>query len=222
MKPMLALLVFFCLLNISLSQTEKYIPKYVPSEYGQTIDSVTRFKSGTGGLYRTTNDGDSWENIYSDIKTYDLEFFSKSQGYLVTKDAVIKTTDGGKNWTNYRAIILLLGQRPENLKREGFIEVTKHCSLGNQGNTPKANLIANYPNPFNPTTKIKYEVKNPDHVLLNIFDISGRLISTLVDEQKSIGLYEVGFDGSSLTSGTYFYRLTVGDITETRKMILIK
>lgn len=221
MKQLLALLAFFCLLNNVLSQTEnKNIPKYLPSEYEQTIDSTTSFKSGRGGLYRTTDNGVSWKNIYSDIKTYNLDFFSKNVGFLVTEDAIIKTTDGGMNWENYFTINHLLGQEPRNLTKR-FAEITKN-SLGDQGNSPKANLIANYPNPFNPTTKIKYEVKNADNVSLKVFDISGRELAVLVNERKAVGIYDVNFDGNNLTSGTYFYQLTVGDVIETKKMTLIK
>lgn len=221
MKAILALIVFFCLLNNLLSQTEnKSIPKYLPSEYEQTIDSTTCFKSGRGGLFRTTDNGVSWENIFCDVKTYNLDFYSKDEGYLVTEDAVIKTTDGGKNWKNYFLINRLLGQNPKDLTKF-FAEITKH-SLGDLGNSPTANLITNYPNPFNPITRIKYEVKNPSQVLLNVFDVSGREVAVLVNERKAVGIYEVNFDGNSLTSGTYFYRLTVDEITETKKMILIK
>jgi len=217
----IVLLVFFCLLSNLQSQTEKSIP-YLPTEYKQAIDSVTAFVSGNGGLYRTTDNGLSWQNIYADIKTYDLEFFSKDLGYLVTKNAVIKTTDGGKNWENYRAIILLLGQKPEDLKREGFVEITKHSSPGSISNNSGPNLITNYPNPFNPITKIKYEIKNAGNVSLKVFDISGKEVADLVSKQQAVGTYEVSFDGSNLTSGTYFYRLQTSDFAETKKMTLIK
>lgn len=92
-------------------------------------------------------------------------------------------------------------------------------------------LAQNYPNPFNPSTTIKYEIPNDFSPLtkgglrgvsLKVFDLLGREIITLVNEFQSPGTYEVTFDGSSYASGIYFYKLTVGDFTAVKKMILIK
>jgi hypothetical protein len=91
-------------------------------------------------------------------------------------------------------------------------------------------LGQNYPNPFNPITKIKFDVPplsfpnvsigNP--VVLKVYDITGREVQTLVNESLKPGTYEVSFDGSSLNSGVYFYKLVTEGFTETKKMILIK
>jgi hypothetical protein len=92
-------------------------------------------------------------------------------------------------------------------------------------------LYQNYPNPFNPVTKIKFDIpKNGfpiktfgnDRVMLKVYDILGKEIQTLVNEQLQPGTYEVTFDGSNLPSGVYFYKLTAGDYTETKKMLMIK
>jgi hypothetical protein len=88
-------------------------------------------------------------------------------------------------------------------------------------------LYQNYPNPFNPTTIIKFEIpsdvkREMSNVRLIIFDITGREITTLVNEQLNPGTYEVTFDGSNLPSGIYFYKLTAGDFTDTKKLVLIK
>jgi len=80
----------------------------------------------------------------------------------------------------------------------------------------------NYPNPFNPTTTIKYSIPRESFVSLKIYNLTGEEIETLVDEQKSIGNYEVDFDASKLPSGLYFYRLQAGDFVDTRKMVLMK
>lgn len=101
------------------------------------------------------------------------------------------------------------------------------CSL--VGNDPVSSVIPssfklgqNYPNPFNPTTRINYSVPVSGLVKLKIFDITGRLIQTLVNEVKNPGSYLVEFNASSLSSGTYFYRLEGHNFTETKKMLLIK
>ncbi len=90
-------------------------------------------------------------------------------------------------------------------------------------------LEQNYPNPFNPSTKIKYSIPNVtlsgvegSRVILKVFDILGKEIAILVNEEKSAGNYEVKFDASKLSSGVYFYQLQAGSFIETRKMILIR
>ena len=80
----------------------------------------------------------------------------------------------------------------------------------------------NFPNPFNPTTKIKYQIHTASHVILKIFDILGKEIKTLVSEEKQAGYYNVEFDGSRLSSGVYFCRLITKDFSKTIKMLLTK
>ena len=88
---------------------------------------------------------------------------------------------------------------------------------------PKENrLFSNYPNPFNPSTIIKYELKEPIHISLKVFDSLGRLVKVLQESTQSPGRYEVEFDGSDLSSGMYFYRLTSDNFNFTKKMLLIK
>lgn len=86
----------------------------------------------------------------------------------------------------------------------------------------KFELSQNYPNPFNPSTKIKYQIATSNPVSLKIYDVLGNEVATLVNEIQSTGNYEVTFDASSLSSGTYFYRLQTGSLVESRKMILLK
>jgi hypothetical protein len=86
----------------------------------------------------------------------------------------------------------------------------------------KFELSQNYPNPFNPSTKIKYQIATTNPVSLKIYDVLGNEVATLVNEMQSTGNYEVTFDASSLSSGTYFYKLQSGSFVVTRKMILIK
>jgi hypothetical protein len=83
-------------------------------------------------------------------------------------------------------------------------------------------LFANYPNPFNPTTKIKYQIPELSFVILKVYDVLGSEIATLANEKKSVGSYEVEFDASNLPSGIYFYKLQAGDFIETKKMLLLK
>ena len=83
-------------------------------------------------------------------------------------------------------------------------------------------LQQNYPNPFNPNTKINFNLPKEGAVKLSVFDVIGREVSVLVNENLRAGIYEVNFDAANLTSGTYFYRIISGSYAETKKMILIK
>ena len=83
-------------------------------------------------------------------------------------------------------------------------------------------LDQNYPNPFNPSTSIKFTLGKAGFVSLNIYDISGRFIASLVQKDLQAGVYEATFDASRFASGTYFYKLETGSFSETKKMILLK
>ena len=86
-------------------------------------------------------------------------------------------------------------------------------------------LLQNYPNPFNPNTRIGFRVSAEELVSLKVFDVLGREISTLVNEEMKPGSYEVTFapgNGNTMASGMYYYRLQVGGITETKRMMLVK
>lgn len=83
-------------------------------------------------------------------------------------------------------------------------------------------LYQNYPNPFNPSTKIRYEIPKESFVTIKIYDVLGREVSTLVNEQKSAGYYNIEFNANNLASGIYFYRIQAGDFVRTKKLILLK
>ncbi len=83
-------------------------------------------------------------------------------------------------------------------------------------------LYQNYPNPFNPRTIISYQLKVSSIVNLNVYDVSGKIVATLLNQKQNSGSYSIEFDGSNLSSGTYFYRLETGDFVETKRMVLLK
>ena len=92
----------------------------------------------------------------------------------------------------------------------------------NAGLPKNYSLSDNYPNPFNPTTVIKYELPESGMVELLVFDLLGRKVATLVDEYVTKGKHQIVFEASNLSSGIYIYRLKVGDFLQTKKMTLIK
>jgi hypothetical protein len=84
------------------------------------------------------------------------------------------------------------------------------------------NLDQNFPNPFNPTTTIWYEIAKEGFVKLSVYNVLGKEISNLVNEVQSPGKYEVKFDGRNLSSGIYFYQLNAGNYSATKKLMLMK
>ncbi len=83
-------------------------------------------------------------------------------------------------------------------------------------------LLQDFPNPFNPSTIIEYAVPNKLHVKLIVYDVLGRLVKTLVNEDQRMGNYLVKFNGTGYTSGVYFCRLQAGSYSVTKKMLLMK
>jgi hypothetical protein len=97
-----------------------------------------------------------------------------------------------------------------NIKEQTNSDVNKEFSL------------ASYPNPFNPSTTISFSIPTSEFVTLKVFDALGSEVATLVNEEKPNGIYKVDFNGSSLSSGIYFYTLQAGKFSETKKLILMK
>jgi hypothetical protein len=83
-------------------------------------------------------------------------------------------------------------------------------------------LSQNYPNPFNPSTKIQFAIPKSGLVTMKVYDLLGQEVATLVNEQKNAGSYEVDFNAANLNSGVYFYQITSGNYSVTKKMLLLK
>jgi hypothetical protein len=83
-------------------------------------------------------------------------------------------------------------------------------------------LYQNYPNPFNPTTQIRFDIAKAGLVKLSVYDITGKLLSTLINTHYSAGKYNTEFDAKSYSSGIYFYKLETPSFTSIKKMILVK
>jgi hypothetical protein len=86
----------------------------------------------------------------------------------------------------------------------------------------KYNLSQNYPNPFNPSTSIRFDIPKDGLVKLVVYDVLGKEVATIVNGEKTAGSYIIDFNASNLTSGIYFYKLTAGDFSDIKKMILLK
>ncbi len=106
-------------------------------------------------------------------------------------------------------------------KRDPTGNVTGIENIGS--GLPEAfNLSQNYPNPFNPTTEIRFQISEVSHVALKVFDVLGREVAWLVNENLLAGSYAVQFDGKGLSSGVYFYKLQTESLTDTKRMLMVK
>jgi len=117
-----------------------------------------------------------------------------------------------------------VGYRLKQINYDGSYEYSEVVEVTNPAPTEFV-LEQNYPNPFNPSTKIRYEIPGQADkklVVLKLYDVIGNEIATLEKEVKEAGRYEVELNATNLPSGIYFYRLSAGSFTDTKKMILLK
>jgi len=103
-----------------------------------------------------------------------------------------------------------------------FISHRRLTDVADGADMPEVVALSNYPNPFNASTNIAYQVQSPGEVRLEIFDIGGRKIGTLVNDYQQAGSKSINWDASEFSSGIYFYRLTQGGYSSTRTMTLLK
>jgi photosystem II stability/assembly factor-like uncharacterized protein len=194
--------------------------------------------SDSGFISKTTNGGINWETTKpgDNSSLMAIKFIDYQTGYVTGKNGnVYKTTDGGNNWfKQFQATTQnLLGIDFFN-SNTGFIcgangTILKTTTGGTIGITqitiavpPDFKLEQNYPNPFNPSTNIRYALKENVFVTLKIYDVLGRTVNILVNQNQKAGEYEVSFNGENLSSGVYFYSLITGNFRETKRMLLLK
>jgi photosystem II stability/assembly factor-like uncharacterized protein len=209
------------------------------------IDLNTGYITGDNKVLKTTNSGLIWTTSTFSQHLMDIYFVSSNLGFAVGYDGtIINTTNGGGSWSlqNSGVSCPLLRICFSNASTgfavggefESFGVILKTTSGGTIGIKPISNevpdefkLSQNYPNPFNPKTIISFSIPPVGNgrdrsVQLLVFDILGREVTTLVNEQLQPGTYEVDFDGGNFASGIYYYKLISGDYTDTKKLILIK
>ncbi|MBK8981335.1 MAG: T9SS type A sorting domain-containing protein [Ignavibacteria bacterium] len=197
----------------------------------QFIDLNTGWLTTTA-IFKSTNGGFNWEQYGGSEVGAEYSFVSSHTGWASGDNyRVVKTTNGGINWL-YQTIPIensLSISAVDSLKAWGgglgIIHTTDGGLTGIETITEVANnfiLHQNYPNPYNPITKIRYELQSQSNVSLIIYDISGRIIKELVNQNQLHGEYSYTFDGTDISSGVYFYKLSTENFTETKKMILAK
>jgi hypothetical protein len=103
-----------------------------------------------------------------------------------------------------------------------FFDAPTGITDGSSGSPGSFALEQNYPNPLNPSTEIRYQTSEVGRVRLSVFDLLGREVSVLIDEERPPGVYTTTWDASQMPGGLYFCRLTAGESTQVRKMVLMK
>ncbi len=126
---------------------------------------------------------------------------------------------GRWNVTAQVGTFIVFGEDPNSISIRRIVPVV---SIDDREAPLTFALEQNFPNPFNPTTSIRFSVPETANVTLNVYSITGQLVATLVNEVRPAGVYNVSFDASSLASGVYIYRIHAGGFTSTQKMTLIK
>ncbi len=211
------------------------IPSYLPG--GIVAKDSAFYFYNYNGLYKSTNLGINWVQVPSDLSAGGSKLYVVDNKLVCLSGVNIYTSsNNGTNWISksqglpYLQGIGALAVKGTNVflctSGRGVWKISKADLLPVENistEVPSAySLKQNYPNPFNPVTKIQYSITKNGFVKLVVFDALGREVETLVNEVLQPGTYETSFDGSTLNSGVYFYKLTSGDFTSVKKMMMVK
>jgi hypothetical protein len=200
---------------------------------------------GTRGIYRSTNRGVTWQQSNSgfvDTLVYALAKNRDNHIFAGTRSGVYRTTNSGLNWVAVGTGLQGLSIRGLFVDTQGFGFAATwgggvYRTLGTTVSAENTSTLVpntvvlnqNYPNPFNPTTTISFSIPaspaggpHSSFVTLKVYDVLGREVATLVNEEMKPGRYERKFDGSGLASGVYLCRLQAVDFTQTKKLLLTK
>ncbi len=216
---------------------------YMFGKLGVAGDSVWVVGSSSP-VFRSTDFCDTWEIITpgQQIGGYCIDFINAQTGFIGRSlNNLIKTTNGGYNWYTQRtdpaslAFISSVAFANDTIgwyscavgriykTTTGGEWVTDINSFPEEMTILDYKLHQNYPNPFNPTTNIGFEIIKPGLVEIELTDISGKKIATLLKENKTAGKHEIIFSNRGLASGTYFYGLRIdGRLMSVKKMIILQ
>ena len=184
--------------------------KFIPIDANQVFDIVILLSKGSdyigGGVWETFQNTSTFTQFVVPITYVNGEIPDSAYIQITVSDTTGISTSG----IGAYAIV-------DDLSLGGPTGVNDNNSTINS-----FKLDQNYPNPFNPSTTISYQLPINGQVTLNVYNILGDEVATLVNEDKAAGQYKVEFDASNLSSGIYFYKLQAGSFVETKKMILLK
>ena len=202
------------------------------------IDSTFFAGTNSSGVYVSTNNGGSWTRPGGAMKSWSMCVSENNLYVGVYPGGVVLSKDKGTTWlpastglTGYNLYVQCVAEIGPNLVIDIYggtmfwrpkVEMTTLVITQSTDIPGSFSLSQNYPNPFNPTTAINYQLPKNGLVSLKMFDILGKEVAALVNEEQQAGSYTVNFNAGNLSSGIYFYRLHAGNIVESKRMVLVK
>jgi photosystem II stability/assembly factor-like uncharacterized protein len=215
----------------STTNTSSTIVRIEIAENGYIFATTNR-----EGVLRSTDSGLSWTQVntgLTSMNTGPLTIRENQEIYITDIDLkMYKSTDYGENWINIPAVEkvavrkILFNEGEMYIPTDESVWKSNPDSLTNIAEDdvkPKDYFLSqNYPNPFNPSTTIKYSLPQTGRVTLSIYDLLGREVVKILDEEKPAGEYETNWNASYYPSGVYFLRMQAGEFSETRKVVLVK
>jgi hypothetical protein len=230
--------------NISNTQLPSRYPTDLHVNPNNAADVyVTMGGFGSGHVYRSSDAGVTWINISGNLpdvphQSIVIDPLYPQNIYVGNDLGVYVSTNGGANWYEFRTgmpyalvfdLTIVYPSRNIRATTHGNGIYERDLIQNPVGITPIGNEIPkefalkqNYPNPFNPETKIKFDIAKASNVRITVYDITGRLVTTLVNENLKPAKYEIKFEGSGLSSGVYFYKLETEGFIDTKRMLMIK
>ena len=198
----------------------------------------------TDRINKTTDGGKTWQVKLPDVVATSFVFDPRNPNvvYASTEGSgIIRSTDCGETWEDYSAgiyypvhyalahydngsdLLLLTGSYGSGLYWIKPSLVVSGVAAESQATIPKEpHLDPCYPNPFNPTTTIHYDLPQRSHVTLEVYNTLGQKVAELVNAEKMAGSYHVTFNANGLASGVYLYRIQAGSFVETKKLVLLR
>jgi len=202
------------------------------------IASDNKIYAGTygGGVYKSANGGDTWQTFNTGLSAkhiYAITFDSNNNTYVSAWGAGVFMISNAKDFWKPIGMegfnVSSIAISPSNYIFAGTANGAVYSGpislTGTEGEVnvvEEYSLSQNYPNPFNPSTTIKYQLKNQGFVSLRIYDMLGKEVTTLINEEQPSGSYSVEFNATGLASGVYIYQLKSSDFVSTKKLILMK
>lgn len=240
--------------DISAALPFRWVTRVAVDPNDEMIAYVTfsglKWNSPQPHVFRTTDMGSSWEDISSNlpdapVNTIVVDPSFPDNLYVGTDVGAYHSTDAGQSWAPlgqgmptvsvYDLFIhptlrqMVAGTHGRSMYKIDLVPLTDVREAAGEGpawpSSPR--LFHNYPNPFNPETTIKYQLPMTANVKLEIFNLLGQKVSTLVDRKQSAGFHSARWDGRNeagapVSSGVYLYRVEVGEFVQTRKLTLLR
>lgn len=210
-----------------------YTVPYSAYIYTIATNSIGDVYAAGNGFYRSTDFGSSWTLQGFEFNTVDNIVVTPNNHIYFNSNYPYRSTDNGVTFQQLSTGIVnniqSICYHPSGYLFASSFNwgafISQYLTEVNEPvpNAPeKFSLSQNYPNPFNPTTNIVFAIPKTSFAKLIIYDISGRQVQTLVNEELKAGTYKADFDGAGFASGIYFYTLSANDYMQTKKMVLIK